>query len=311
MRWGAVFAGAVLAIGLWILLQTLGMGVGLSAVQTDEAGNLKGIGIGTGIWSVLAPLIAIFVGSYLAGRLAATRDRKVGAMHGAVVWALATLLGLWAVVSLVSGLASGAMRIGGAAASAGATVVSGAASAGAEMQPMQALGIDANDLLGPINQRLKEQGKPTVTADELDATMRAVAQRGVREGQLDRNVVVEELSRNTKLSRSDAEAVADDVMARYQAGKQRVGERVDQAQERAKDVAREAADKTGKALLAGGIMMLLSLAAAIAGGAIGVPRYRERAEGTDVPPSTRTDVPPSTLSGPGTTVVSERGPTES
>lgn len=302
MRWGAVLAGAVLATGLWILLQTLGMGVGLSAVETDDAGNLKGIGIGTGIWSVLAPLIAIFIGAYFAGRLSATRDRKVGAMHGAIVWALSTLLGLWAVVSLISGLASGAMKIGGAAASAGATVVSGAARAGGELQPMQSLGIDTNDLLGPINQRLQEQGKPTVTADELNATMRAVAQRGVREGELDRNVVVEELARNTKLSRADSEDVANHIMARYQAGKQEVGERVDQAQERAKDVALEAADKTGKALLAGGVMMLLSLAAAIAGGAIGVPRYRERTERADATP--RTEVPPTASDV-------DRGPIES
>src|SRR5688500_9590820 len=82
MRWSAVFAGTALAVGLWILLQMLGMGIGLSAVDTDDAGSLRGVGIGTGIWSVIAPLIAVFVGALLVGRLSGTRDRKVGAMHG-------------------------------------------------------------------------------------------------------------------------------------------------------------------------------------------------------------------------------------
>jgi hypothetical protein len=304
MKWSAVFAGAILGIGLWILLQTLGVGIGLASVDVDEAGNLRGIGIGTGIWSLIAPLIAMFLGAYLAGRLAGTFSRKVGAMHGSVVWALATLVGLWAMLSLVGAMAHGAMRVGGAAVSAGTSVVSGAASAGASAQPMEALGIDANDLLGPINERLQREGKPPITAKQLNQTVKAVAQRGVREGSLDREMVIDEVVRNTNLSRADAEDVANDVMARVQSAQQRAGQAVDRVQERAEDAARVAADKTGKALLLGGIMMLLSLGAAIAGGALGVPKHAIRDRDRDLDRDLdRTDVPPSTLSGPGTTVV--------
>src|SRR5262245_57805441 len=105
LRWSAVFGGTILAIGLWILLQVLGMGLGLAAVNTDNAGNLKGIGIGTGIWTLIAPLIALFLGAWLAGRMSGSRDKKIGAMHGGVIWALAMIIGLWAVVSTVSTLA--------------------------------------------------------------------------------------------------------------------------------------------------------------------------------------------------------------
>src|SRR5215203_4898035 len=113
MRWSAVIAGTVLAIGLWLLLQTLGMGLGLSAVDTDDAGSLKGVGIGTGIWSIIAPLIALFVGAFVAGRLAGTRDSRVSAMHGAVMWGLSMALGLWLMLSIVSAMASGVARLGG------------------------------------------------------------------------------------------------------------------------------------------------------------------------------------------------------
>ena len=91
VRWSAVLAGTALAVGLSILLQTLGMGIGLSAVDTDDAGNLKGVGIGTGIWSMPAPLIALFrrrLPSRPHGRNAPLSTS--GAMLRHLMWALAT-----------------------------------------------------------------------------------------------------------------------------------------------------------------------------------------------------------------------------
>jgi hypothetical protein len=291
MRWGAVFAGTVLAVGLWVLLQTLGMGAGLAAVDTDEAGSLKGAGIGTGIWSIIASLIAMFIGAILAGRLAGTREPKVGAMHGSVMWALATGIGLWAMFSVVSSLASGAARMGSAAAGATSSVISGAVAGGDNVRAAgTALGIDASDLVAPINERLRAQGKPGVTADQLNATARAVAQRGVREGKLDREVLVEELARNTQLSRADAEDIANQFGARYEEMTTQLGTRVDELGEQAKHAALEAADKTGKALLVGGMMMLLSLGAAVGGGFLGA---RSTARQTVIrPPLETAAVPP-------------------
>ena len=270
MRWSAVFAGTVLAIGLWILLQTLGMGLGLSAVDTDDAGSLRGVGIGTGIWSIIAPLIAMFVAAFVVGRLAATRDPRVAAMHGSVMWALATAVGLWMMLSIVSAMASGAARIGGVAADATGSIVEGAASASGNADTaINALGIDTSDMIAPINDRLQKQGKPPITAAQLEATVRAVAKRGVRQGKLDREVLVQELARNTALSREDSEDIANQFSARYEQLARDVNSRVDRIGDQAKHVALEAADKTGKALLAGGLMMLLSLASAIGGSILG------------------------------------------
>ncbi|HUS28822.1 MAG TPA: hypothetical protein VMZ53_09935 [Kofleriaceae bacterium] len=270
------------------MLQVLGMGIGLAAVDTDDTGNLKGIGIGTGVWSLIAPLIAMFLGAMLVGRLCGSRDRKIGAMHGSVMWALALIIGMWAMVSVVSSIAHGVARVGGAAIGATGSVVSsgvGAASRNGD-GAMSALGIDTNDLLGPINQRLKENGKPPITANQLEATTRAVAQRGLHQGKLDRNVLVDEIAKNTSLSRADAEDLANQFEDKYQAMADKAGNAVDQVSEKAKDVALETADKTGKVLLFGGLMMLLSLGAAIGGGMLGV-KMREREEASD-----RTVVPP-------------------
>lgn len=296
MRWSAVLAGTALGIGVWILLQTLGMGLGLAAVETDDAGSLKGAGIGTGIWSILAALIAMFVGGLLAGRLAGTRDPKIGAMHGSVVWALGSVIGLWLIFSVISSLASSAAQVGGAAAGATSSVVSGAMSAGGQAEgAAAALGIDASDLVAPINERLKAQGKPPITADQLNATARAVAQRGVREGQLDRQVLVEELARNTNLSRADAEDIAAQFGDRYEEIATSAGQKARELGEGAKHAALVAADKTGKVLLLGGLMMLLSLVSAVAGGALGARNAarsievdRTRVATGPVPPATET-----------------------
>ena len=297
VRWSAVIAGTAFAIGLWILLQTFGMGIGLTAVDVDDAGNLKSIGIGTGVWSLIAPLIAMFVGALLAGRLCGSRDRKVGAMHGGVMWALALVIGLWAMLSLVSAIASGVTRVGGAAVSAGTAAVSGAAGSVEPGKAMSALGIDANDLIAPINERLAREGKPAVTPEQVETTLKAVAQRGVREGRLDRQVVVQEVARNTALSPTDAQDVANDIATRYEQAKSKVGGAVEQVGETAKTAALTAADRTGKALLLGGLMMLLSLVAAAVGGALGVQRR-----------PAREDLPPSGTEAPGTYVTSETAP---
>ena len=111
MRWSAVIAGAIVSVSLWVLLQMLGMGIGLAAIHVDDAGSLRDVGIGTGVWTLVAPLVAMFIGGVFAGRLAGSRERSVGAMHGLVMWAVTSLLGILATVGLVSMLASGVLQL--------------------------------------------------------------------------------------------------------------------------------------------------------------------------------------------------------
>jgi hypothetical protein len=115
MRWSAVFAGAIVSIALWVLLQMLGMGIGLAAINIDDAGSLREVGIGTTVWTLVTPLVAMFLGGAIAGRLAGSPQRSVGAMHGLVMWAITSLLGILSTVALVSLLAEGALRSGAAA----------------------------------------------------------------------------------------------------------------------------------------------------------------------------------------------------
>ena len=100
IRWSAVFAGTAVASGIWILLQIFGMGAGLVSLD-------RGAGIGSGAWALIVPFIAMFIGGLVAGSLAGTRDEKLGALHGVVVWALTSVLGVLATVALIRAIAAG------------------------------------------------------------------------------------------------------------------------------------------------------------------------------------------------------------
>ena len=112
LRWSAVFAGAAASVALWVLFQMLGMGIGLAAIDVDDAGSLHDVGIGSTVWTLIAPLIAMFIGGIVAGRLAGTFERGVGAMHGFVTWALTSVVGLLVTIGVVTIVASGAIHAG-------------------------------------------------------------------------------------------------------------------------------------------------------------------------------------------------------
>jgi hypothetical protein len=109
LRWTAVFAGATVSVALWLLLQMLGMGVGMAAIDLDDAGSLRSVGIGTTVWTLIAPLIALFVGGYVAGELAATREQRIGATTGFITWAVAAIVGTIVTASVIGMLTSNVM----------------------------------------------------------------------------------------------------------------------------------------------------------------------------------------------------------
>jgi len=270
LSWGAVFAGAFVAIGLWLLLYTLGLGIGLVAIDPDNPSSLKGAGIGTGIWSLIAPLIALFLGGLVAGRVAGIIDRGAGAIHGAVLWSLALLAGVWMTLFAVRFIVGTTAKATGAVAGAAAEAAKGAV--GSAGGASSALGIDANDLMGPVNDRLRAAGKPEVTADQMQATVRDVASTAVREGRLDRDLVVTAVARNTSLDRADAQQVAAQIEQRFDEKKAAIGQRASEVAGAAQGKAMHAAETTGKGLLGVFFALLLGLVSAMLGAMLGVSR---------------------------------------
>jgi hypothetical protein len=247
IRWSAVIAGSVLALGLWNLFNFLFVGGALTAVDPDELGSAGAMGIGTGVGSVLAPLIAMFIGGLVAGRLASHYDRKVAAGHGALVWAITSVVGLAIMASV-----------------AGNFIDKGAAVAHANMAasaPAPGTSDYIEDQVKLINQHLESQSVSKIdTEDFLDAARHAAGDgRGIN-----KVAFVSRLDENTDLSRPEAESVvafmgdsSPDVII---AGQQLALHR---------QQAMETAETTGNALLAAGVGLFLCLATAIGGALIG------------------------------------------
>ena len=126
--WAAVFAGAVVAASLSLVLASFGsaIGLGITSPLPGEGVSFFWFAIAAGLWLLWVQVSSYMAGGYLAGRL---RRRVDGATadevdlrdgsHGLMVWAVGTLVGA---VMLAGGIMGTAQTAGPAAGAAAATV---------------------------------------------------------------------------------------------------------------------------------------------------------------------------------------------
>lgn len=263
--WSSILAATAITLGVWLALHLFGMAVGLIAINPDDAGSLKGVGIGAGVWSLVAPIIALFIGGLVAGRAAPTINSANAAIHGAVVWALSSLLAMMIAGMMLGGLARVVAKTGSAV---GQTA--GAAVGSVSNIDASDLGVTGEDLVAPINQRLAQRGMPPVSAQDIEAAAKDALKQSVRTGRVDREALIDSVARQTKLSRADAAVIADELEGRIDRLRTQAGEGV----EKVKHGALSAAETSGKLLLALFGATVLGLCAAVGGSLIAVRRER-------------------------------------
>jgi hypothetical protein len=95
VSWGAVFAGAVVALTLCIFLSVLGTALGLTFAHDTDAGADQ-IVTGAGIWTIVSLLIALFVGGLVTSRTTVGERKGEAMMYGVLVWA--ALIGMMAAI---------------------------------------------------------------------------------------------------------------------------------------------------------------------------------------------------------------------
>lgn len=252
----AVVVGTILALAMLFLLHLLGVGVGLAAF--DPAAGMPTVeefGMGAAIWSIVTFLIALFLGGWVAGRLAGDPMGVDGMLHGLVTWALTLLIVMWLATTAVAAVVGGAFAMVG-----GATTGLQDALAG-------------EDIAGTLQQEL-EQALPE-DADADPEALAAALQQVVMEGG-DREAVEDVLVEQGGLSRDEAQRAMDDMEEQYQQVAQQVGEQ-----------AEEAAQAVSSAAIWSFVGLLLGAGAAGLGGWIGAPRDEltapaERRQGTQV-----------------------------
>lgn len=139
VSWAAIFAGAAGAAALSLLLMLLGTGLGFSAISpwSMEGISAATFGVAAIAWLSFTQLAASGMGGYLAGRLRSKwtdvhtdevyfRDTA----HGFLTWAVASLLTVVVLTSVVGSIGSGVRAsadVVGKAASAAGTAVGSAA----------------------------------------------------------------------------------------------------------------------------------------------------------------------------------------
>lgn len=131
MSWGAVLAGAVVALATMAVFGALGMAVGLAAVQPNQsADTLQGITIAAGVYGLISVFIAFMLGGWVSGRLSVTSYRDDRWLHGFATWAVSTVALVWLVGAAGGGIFAGGMSALGGGIQSGQIGVSQSGTAG-------------------------------------------------------------------------------------------------------------------------------------------------------------------------------------
>jgi len=273
LSWGAVFGGAVAALGLWALLYVFGLAVGLSTIDPNGVRSLRPSAIFGGIWAVIAPLIALFIGGWVAGRGAGFVGRAGGAVHGLVVWSLTTIFGGALIIAGLSTIVQGVATVGHAV-GRGDNSPSAVAEPGPESAP--AMSLNVGEALRPVNDRLMARGQPPVSVAAVEDAARRAASAALAQGHWDRDTLANALTLDTGLSQADAGEVVDRLEAQYREQVTDMQMRAQDAADNARASALKAAEKSGKAFWGLFGALLFGLISAVLGGSAGASTLPRR-----------------------------------
>lgn len=249
LSWGGIWAGVLTVMGSLLFLTTLGLAIGISAVDPGQD-SAAAFGTGAAVWTSLSLLIALFAGGMAATRLGLVFDKAAGAFEGVLVWVLSFLIILWLASSGVRLVASGISGL-----FSGVTQTIGSVASG--MDDMSSGTVD--QILSRLNNPETARtlaGATGMSEQEVRSTLNGVAQR-------------------VEAARNNPEQAAVEVRE----GTRQLMDRARQQLPAMADRAQDTATKTAWATFAA---MLLSLGAAVAGAMVGRRRAEQRILGATI-----------------------------
>ncbi len=165
ISWAAIFAGVAITLGISLLLALLGAGLGAASINpTQESNPFEGLGKASIAWIAISGIVAFFAGGWTAGfgsGWLTTRGESV--IHGAVSWALASLLTAGFITGAAGSILAGGAGLVGQTISGGAKAASESPQLSAQIrQELEKRGIDINSIQqqaqSPETQAKAEQG---------------------------------------------------------------------------------------------------------------------------------------------------------
>lgn len=267
--WGAIIAGVTIVLVVQMLLSMLGVGVGASTVDpTGETPQASSIGIGAGIWWVVASLISVAAGAWVAGRLAGIPRRVDGALHGLVTWALSALIVFYLMTTAMSSVIGGAFSVvGSAVQTAGQAVVQGGQAAANVAQRDTQLPGPLGQIQNQIEQRLDQ------VMNQASAQLRQVMD------DVEVRNAVRDLVTSESLTAQDRDRLLNLIVERTDLTRQEIEQQIQQLQQtyqemvqQARQAAEAAANVVAQAAIWSFIALVIGAIVGAAAGAAGSPR---------------------------------------
>lgn len=270
VSWGAIFAGALVAVVVQLLLNLLGLGIGLQAFDpATEGDSAQGFGTGLAIWTVLSGLIALFAGGWVAGRLAGMPRKTDGMLHGVVTWALTTVLMLYLLTTGVGRVVGGATSLIGQGLDLAAQGVTTAAPEAARViedeVDLSGIKAEARRLVGDI------VTSPETAAEDIEAAIDRTFGGPGPITDSNRRELIETVAARTDMTEAEAEEAVAQWEQQYEQARREIERTAETVQEDAPRVAEDATDYVGTAALIAFFTLLLGALAAGFGGAVGSP----------------------------------------
>jgi hypothetical protein len=257
--WGAIFAGALVAASVSLILVALGSGLGFAAMSPwpGQGASAGVFSVAAVIWLIVMQWIASLFGGYITGRL---RTRWIGThvhevffrdtANGLVTWALSTLVVATVLASAVASGISGGVKAASSVAAAGAA---GTAHAAVTSE-------SGSDMGYGIDKLFRTTGStPTASSADARGEVTRILLNAASNGSLsdaDRTYLVSLVAARSGISDADAQHRVDELVASANEAQTKAKAAADAAR---KDAA-EVSIYTALALLIGAFIASVSAA---------------------------------------------------
>ena len=265
ISWGAVFAGAIIGLVVQLILNMVGIGIGLSTVDAvaGDSPSVSSISIGAGLWWVISGIVAAGIGGYLAGRLSGKPSHSTTAYHGLIAWAVSTLIVVYLVSSAASGLIGGAVSgatsvLGSAGKAVGGSVQTAVQTAAPSL-------ISMNDPMASIERQVRSASggqDPGALRDAAATSVRAALSGDPEQQAAATDKAAEALAKAQNIPADQAKAQ----IAQYQ---QQYKDMVAKTKQQGKEAADATAKAVSRGALFGALALLLGALAAFFAGQAG------------------------------------------
>ncbi|WP_194774580.1 YrzE family protein [Pararhodonellum marinum] len=301
ISWRAILGGTVAALSIMLILNLIGLAIGLWSIEpTEETNPLSGLGTGSIIWWVLSNLIVLFIGGFVAARVGVSFASFSGVVHGVMTWALYSLVSAWLLTSVIGSIISGVGNLVGGVLSATGQVVENQLGPVVKEQ-FENLELSLDDARDEFYSLLEDTDKDELDPDYLESqaqrsasdAQEAAQSPGSRDAKvegvlsqsknrfeqsfeaLDKQALVNILVERTDMSENEAKQTVENTFGEFERAREEFEEFLQEAEETARAQAEKIAEAAGDAAMYLAIALILGGIAAALGGYVGVKNLRE------------------------------------